>query len=232
MGGYHGALQRLTDRVGLVDRQGRTLKFSKSHRLRHTKATTLLNLGVPLHVVMRYMGHLSPEMTLLYGQTLAETAEREFLRTRKLGHDGRELEISPRDVYDLIALSTRTDRVLPTGVCLLPPTKRCDKGNACYSCTHFATDATFLEAHREQLAATQQLIEQRSDQHLARTGRPMTSDNIWLAEQHATVAALQQLITRLDDPAIVGTAVKGAGTTTHRGPVPVDITPRPAGIRT
>ena len=79
LGGYHHALQQLTDRLDLVDRQGRVLKFSKSHRLRHTKATTLLNLGVPLHVVMRYMGHLSPEMTLHYGQTLAETAEREFL---------------------------------------------------------------------------------------------------------------------------------------------------------
>lgn len=225
LGGYHKGLQKLTERLELRDRQGRTLEFSKSHRLRHTKATTLLNLGVPLHVVMRYMGHLSPEMTLHYGQTLAQTAEREFLRARKLGHDGRELEISPRDVYDQIALSTRTDRVLPTGVCLLPPTKRCDKGNACYSCTHFATDSTFLDAHREQLDATRQLVERRAAQHLARTGRPMTSDNVWLVEQHATVDALQRLIARLEGRG-EGGAIKGAGTATSRGPVPVELTLR------
>ena len=132
-------------------------------------------------------------------------------------------------MYDLISLSTRTDRVLPTGVCLLPPTKRCDKGNACYSCTHFATDATFLDAHRDQLAATEQLIEQRSAQHLARTGRLITPDNIWLAEQHATVAALQRLIARLGDPGVANVSIKGAGTTTSSKPVPLDLIPRPTG---
>lgn len=81
---------------------------------------------------MRYMGHHSDAMTLHYAQTLAETAEREFLRSRKIGADGRDLELSPRDIYDMISLSERTDRVLPTGLCLLPPAKRCDKGNACY----------------------------------------------------------------------------------------------------
>lgn len=225
--GYHTTLKKLTRRVGLVDRQGRILNFSKSHRLRHTKATTLLNLGVPLHVVMRYMGHLSPEMTLLYGKTLAETAEREFLRARKLGHDGRELEISPRDMYDMVSLSTRTDRVLPTGVCLLPPTKRCDRGNACYSCAHFATDITFLGDHRELFAATERLVEQRAAQHQARTGRPMTDDNVWLVEQHATIAALRNLITRLETLEC-GQAAKGAGCSPPRqGPVPIELT-RPA----
>lgn len=226
LGGYHASLQKLTRSVGLVDRQGRALEFSKSHRLRHTKATTLLNLGVPLPVLMRYLGHTNPTMTLYYGQTLAETAEREFLRARKLGHDGRELEISPSDVYDVIALSARTDRVLPTGVCLLPPTKRCDRGNACYSCTHFATDSTFLDAHRELLTATERLIEQRKAQHQVRTGRPMTDDNVWLSEQNATVTTLRNIIARLETigPA---TAVKGAGTRTTPGPVPLELTQRP-----
>ena len=35
----------------------------------------------------------------------------------------------------------RTDRILPNGVCLLPPLKRCERGNACLTCDHFATDA-------------------------------------------------------------------------------------------
>lgn len=224
MRGYHTSLQKLTGRLELLDRQGRVLEFNKSHRLRHTKATTLLNLGVPLHVVMRYMGHLSPEMTLHYGQTLAETAEREFLRARKLGHDGRELQISPRDVYDMVSLSTRTDRILPTGVCLLPPTKRCDRGNACYQCGHFATDSTFLDAHRELLAATERLVAQRAAQHLARTGRPMTADNVWLVEQQSTIAALQNLISRLDTLES-GHTVKGAGCgAPPQGPVPLELT--------
>ena len=33
-------------------------------------ATSLLNTGVPIHVVQRYLGHLSPAMTMHYAQTL------------------------------------------------------------------------------------------------------------------------------------------------------------------
>jgi integrase len=42
------------------------LRFSQTHRLRHTRATELLNDGVPIHVVQRYLGHKSPEMTMRY----------------------------------------------------------------------------------------------------------------------------------------------------------------------
>ena len=35
----------------------------------------LLNAGVPLHVVQRYLGHLTPTMTMIYAQTLQSTAE-------------------------------------------------------------------------------------------------------------------------------------------------------------
>lgn len=45
LSGYHGVLQELSDRVELVDHQGRHLEYAESHRLRHTKATNLLNLG-------------------------------------------------------------------------------------------------------------------------------------------------------------------------------------------
>ena len=57
-----------------------------------TLLSTGLNAGVPIHVVQRYLGHLSPAMTMHYAQTLAETHEAEFLRYRKLTADARELE--------------------------------------------------------------------------------------------------------------------------------------------
>jgi len=222
LSGYHNALTWLTEAVQLVDRGGRLLVYSKSHRLRHTKATTLLNLGAPLHVVMRYMGHHSEAMVLHYAQTLAETAEREFLRTRKIGADGRALELSPRDIFDMISLGDRTDRVLPTGVCLLPPVKHCEKGNACYSCGYFATDATFLDEHRQLLEQSLTLVERRKELHFQRTGREMSDDNVWLREQLATIAALRLIIRTLEHEPEA--AIQGAGS--PRGPgedVPVSI---------
>lgn len=93
--------------------------------------------------------------------TLAATAEAEFLKHKKIGAHGAEIAISPSDIYDLTQLSSRTDRVLPNGVCLLPPLKTCDKGNACLSCGHFATDATHIDELVDQRTGTQSLITTR-----------------------------------------------------------------------
>ncbi len=124
-------------RLDIRDSAGRLVDFRRTHRFRHTKATSLLNAGVPIHVVQRYLGHLSPAMTMQYAQTLAETHEAEFLRYRKLTADGRDLEIGARDLYDMLQLDQRTDRVLPNGWCLLPPRQSCDRGNACLTCAVF-----------------------------------------------------------------------------------------------
>lgn len=65
--------RRLRERVGelarrldIRDSTGALVDFQRTHRFRHTKATNLLNAGVPLHVVQRYLGHLTPEMTMTY----------------------------------------------------------------------------------------------------------------------------------------------------------------------
>ena len=91
------------------------------------RATTLLNAGVPLHVVQRYLGHLTPTMTMTYAQTLQSTAEAEFLRYRKITADARDLEIDPQDLYDMLELDRRSDRILPNGWCLLPPRQSCTR---------------------------------------------------------------------------------------------------------
>ncbi len=57
-------LTTLARRLDIRDDAGRLVDFNRTHRFRHTRATSLLNLGVPLHVVQRYLGHLSPMMTM------------------------------------------------------------------------------------------------------------------------------------------------------------------------
>ena len=89
--------------------------------------------------MQRYFGHLSPTMTMRYARTLAETHEREFLRYRKITADGRQMQIDARDLYDMLELDKRADRILPNGYCLLPPRQSCDRGNACLTCDKFGT---------------------------------------------------------------------------------------------
>jgi integrase len=226
---YNAVLRDFSLALGLRGTDGQLLLYSRSHRLRHTKATTLLNAGAPVHVVQRYLGHLSPEMTMRYAATLASTAEREFLAMVKIGRDGREISTDGQDMLDLMQLDRRTDRVLPNGYCLLPPARSCDKGNACHGCDHFATDRSHLPEIRRQLAATGQLIEQRKAQHLARYGEPMSDANVWLEQRLAEVRSMRLEIEALEaQPDGDASAVRGAGVCGRPGyqpgPVPVTIT--------
>jgi len=76
-------LKQLGEVADIRDSQRRRPPLSHVHRFRHTRATSLINAGVPVHVVQRYLGHLSAEMTMRYAHTLRETHEREFLRYKK-----------------------------------------------------------------------------------------------------------------------------------------------------
>ena len=148
-----------------------------------------------------------------YAQTLAETHEAEFLRYRKLTADGRDLGIAAGDLYDLLQLDQRTDRILPNGWCLLPPRQSCDRGNACLTCDKFATDVTFLPELSQQKDRTLTLIDQRQQAFQARTGTPMGEDNIWLQGRRREADSLQAIITALHDQPETGerSAVRGAG---------------------
>ncbi|MFJ9566065.1 tyrosine-type recombinase/integrase [Streptomyces fuscichromogenes] len=209
---YNRVLKELSHHLDLRDSRGELLLYSRSHRLRHTKATSLINAGAPIHVVQRYLGHLSPEMTMRYAATLASTAEREFLALAKIGRDGREIGMDRRDMLDLVQLDRRTDRILPNGYCLLPPTRSCDKGNACHGCDHFATDRTFLPDIQRQLAETESLVTARQARHTARYGEPMSEANVWLEQRNAEIRSMRLEITALDaQPTDSTAAIRGAG---------------------
>ena len=103
--------------------------FQRTHRFRHTRATSLLNAGVPIHVVQRYLGHLSPAMTMHLrpdpGRNRTRPSSSATARSPPTPATCRQ---SPRDLYDMLQLDQRTDRILPNGWCLLPPRQACDRG--------------------------------------------------------------------------------------------------------
>src|SRR5205823_4583637 len=55
-GTYNNVLRALARTVPLLDENRREVGLGRTHRLRHTKATRLLEAGVPLPVVQRYLG--------------------------------------------------------------------------------------------------------------------------------------------------------------------------------
>ena len=52
---------------------GGTLPYFGSHRIRHATATLLVNHGMPLEEVSRYLGHSSTDVTRRYARHTAET---------------------------------------------------------------------------------------------------------------------------------------------------------------
>lgn len=213
----HMRLRRLTGLLAITDSMGRPVTISKTHTFRHTRATDLINAGVPIHVVMRYFGHLTPAMTMHYAKTLTVTAEREFLRYKKVTADGRTAEIDPSDLFDLLHLDQRADRVLPNGWCMLLPKQVCSKGNACLTCEKFVTDESHRGELERQLTQTEALIGTRQTQFTARYGEPMSEDNVWLAGRKAETTAITKVLVSLSQVAIRDgdrmRAVRGAGAT-------------------
>jgi hypothetical protein len=130
------------------------------------------------------------------------------LATVKLKADGTRVQFSRED-HDSLQLFDRADRFLPHGWCLLPPLQSCDKGNACLTCSVFATDETHQPALRRQLAETQALIKRSIEAFQQRHGQPMPENNVWLVQRRAEQAALTQLLATIEDKP--GRAVQGAG---------------------
>ena len=91
----------------------------------------------------------------------------------------------------------RTDRILPHGLCLLPPTQSCTKGNACLSCSSFATGASHLPTLQQQRKVTVELVTDRQSIVEARHGRPMGPDNAWLQARNQELDSLDRIIAAL-----------------------------------
>lgn len=215
----HRRLGLFAANLDLRDEQGNPVKISRTHTFRHTRATNLLNAGVPIHVAMRYMGHKTPSMFMHYAKTLSTVAESEFLRYKKVTADGRDYGRDPAELFEALALDKRTDRILPNGYCTLPPRQSCNKGNACLSCTKFVTDASFTDDLERQRDETHCLVQQRQALHIERYGEAMTEDNIWLRGRKEELAAINGILiaiggVRNEDGTL--TPLRGAGAPQQR----------------
>lgn len=210
MGSFHPRMRQLSDVLDLKDTAGNPVSLAQTHRFRHTKATNLINGGVPLHVVMRYLGHVTPTMTMHYAITRDATMESEFLKYKKVTSDGRESEVDPSDLYDLLQLDKRADRILPNGWCTLPPKQTCDKGNACLSCSKFVTDASHADVLRRQREDTSQLLASRQAAFQERYGAPMPDNNVWVEGRAREMRALDGILLKITT--ITNGGVRAAGT--------------------
>ncbi len=158
------ALKTLAYEKSIKDANGNYYNF-QAHQFRHTVGTSMVNSGVPLHIIQKYLGHVSPEMTMHYAHIHDLTLKKEITKyhSKVVNIAGQLVEpVNPElDNTDLQWFKRNIQaQALPNGSCALPaPMKECPHANACLTCTHFRTTIEFFDQHKEQLEQTEKIVD-------------------------------------------------------------------------
>lgn len=159
-------LKRLVEQFDICDSTGENWIF-QTHQFRHTVGTRMINNGVPQHIVQRYLGHNSPQMTAVYAHIHDATLRKEvdkYLDTKIVNINGEVIESFNSSKLDNDSNLQWMKRkvlaeTLANGYCGLPAQLTCSKGNACLTCGDFRTTIEFLDQHKEHLERTKKVLE-------------------------------------------------------------------------
>ena len=164
---FSGYLHVLAIVLEIRDISGNIFPLGKTHAFRHTVGTSMANRGVPQHIIQRFLGHSSPEMTSVYCHIHDETLQREIERfqdNHKVVNIAGQVVESNHPELDRSELQwfkrSVLAQALPNGSCARPILRGpCPHANACLTCGDFRTTIEFINQHQQQLAQTEQLIE-------------------------------------------------------------------------
>ena len=160
-------LKQLVEEFDIKDNSGKHWNF-QTHQFRHTVGTRMVNLGVPLHIIQRYLGHESPQMTMTYAHIHDETLRKEvekYHSSRVVNFQGEAAEL------DETVLSSNDDlewfkknvqaRALEHGYCARPKVLgNCNIPgfDGCYNCPHWRTNKNFLPILKDTLERTNNVL--------------------------------------------------------------------------
>lgn len=152
----------------ICDESGNFWRF-QLHQFRHTVGTSMINKGVPQHIIQRYLGHESPSMTSVYAHIHDETLRKEIEKYHSLKVVNFQGE---SDYLDKTILSSNDDlewfkknvqaRALEHGYCARPKMLGdCDIPgfDGCYNCPHWRTNKNFLPILKNTLERTKNVLQ-------------------------------------------------------------------------
>ena len=169
------ALNSLAEKRTIVDDEGRGFHFG-NHAFRHTKAVELINNGMSLLHVQKWMAHASPEMTLRYAKILDTSMRKSWEEATKQGlfkidAFGKPTKIDIADVQneDLIEweyIRSNLDAVrMPLGYCMKPKKQECHTQlNPCLTCRNLCTSSDFIPQYELEIQETRAMIERGKTQ--------------------------------------------------------------------
>ena len=178
---FNKVLREYGININLTNEIGDKITIS-SHQFRHTVATNLINNGVSLLHVQKFLGHRSSEMTMVYAEIHDLTLKKAIEQATTKLIDIKGNFYDTKDLFQDIGLDMPTDacleakwlkkniatQSLPNGICALPIRQKCPHANACLTCPSFRTDNSFLETHKSHLSRTNKLIQQAESNQFTR----------------------------------------------------------------
>ncbi len=163
------ALNRLAVTYEIKDDSENIFHFG-THAFRHSKAVELINAGMSLAHVQKWLAHLSPEMTLVYARILDTTMRKEWeqafakgaVRIDVLGRPNvvTTEQLSNEQEIEWEHIRHNLDAVrLADGYCFKSKKANCPtQDSPCYTCHHFCTTPDFLPQFEKQERDLRELI--------------------------------------------------------------------------
>lgn len=159
-------VHKLSRNVPITDSTGNVYLIN-FHQFRHTVGTNMINSGVPVTSVQKYLGHESPEMTMVYAHIHDSTLKADFEKLIKNKLYGN---YTNNDHPNNLDSTFKADmewfkynlhkNALPNSYCLHHPKQgNCPHANICLTCPKFVTTKKYETVLSEQLSMVEKLIE-------------------------------------------------------------------------
>jgi Phage integrase family len=193
------SLKRFTGEQKIVDDSGKPF-FIKNHAFRHTKGVELLNNGMNILHVQKWMAHASPEMTLHYAKILDTTMRNSWEEATKQGIFRVDIEskrlvkielsdIENEDIIEWEYIRHNLDAVkMELGYCIKPIKQPCPtQANPCLSCRNFCTTPEFIPQFEMEITEVKNVIER---------GRAL-GRQVWIDKNQTTLDQLEPILETL-----------------------------------
>lgn len=170
---FSRALNTMARNNNIVDDNG-DIYYFVSHAFRHTKGVELINNGMPLIYVQKWLAHVSMEMTLIYAKVLDTTMRKSWEEATSGGlfrfdHTGamKAVEVSQMEQNDLVEweyIRHNLDAVrMPLGFCMKPKKQECKSQlNPCLTCVNLCTTPDFIPQFQDEINEIEIIIDKGS----------------------------------------------------------------------
>ncbi len=194
------SLNNLAKRRAIVDINGVIFHF-KNHAFRHTKGIELINNGMNILHVQKWMAHASPEMTLTYAKILDITMRKSWEEATKQGlfriDDAGKLkkidisDIENEDIIEWEYIRHNLDAVrMPLGYCMKPKKQECHTQlNPCLTCRNLCTTPDFIPQFELEIQETKAVIERGKVQNRS----------VWIEKNQALLERYETILETLKE---------------------------------